>query len=235
MSTTTQAATYDFLAIEKKWQQYWAAARDLPRSRTRASRASTQPSPSSTCWTCSRTPAARACTSATRRATPPRTSSPLQADAGLQRAAPDGLRRLRPAGGAVRRRARRPSADHDRAEHRQHRAADQDARLLVRLVAASRHHRPGLLPLDAVDLPEAVQRLVRPDRPGRARPIARSAALRKLVGELASVRAVEAHMPSHTQAGRDGCQRTASLGRPDARSSGRSSTIIAWRTSTRCR
>jgi hypothetical protein len=72
------------------------------------------------CSTCSRTPPARACTSATPRATPPPTSSPLQAHAGLQRAAPDGLGRLRPARRAVRHQNRHSTrAITTKAQHRE--------------------------------------------------------------------------------------------------------------------
>ena len=87
--------------IEARWQEYW-----------RRHGTFVQPNPgepgfdagsrSSTCSTCSPTRAGRGCTSATPRATPRPTSSPLQADARLQRAAPDGLGRVRPAGRAVR-------------------------------------------------------------------------------------------------------------------------------------
>ena len=83
---------------------------------------------------------------------------------GLQRPPPDGLGRLRPAGGA-RRGAREPApaADHA-AQHRQLQAADRASRFLVRLGARSRHVLGRLLPLDAVDLPGTPQ--ARPRLPG---------------------------------------------------------------------
>ena len=78
---------------------------------------------------------------------------PLQAHARLQRPAPDGLGRLRPARRAVRHRDRHPSAHHHAEEHRHLPPADQDARLQLRLGPRGRHHRSRLLQVDAVDLP----------------------------------------------------------------------------------
>ena len=74
------------------------------------SRTGRQPaSRSSTCSTCSPTRRAKGCTSATPRATRRPTCLPLSADARLQRAAPDGLGRLRPARRAVRDQDRAPT------------------------------------------------------------------------------------------------------------------------------
>ncbi len=80
----------------------------------------------------------------------------LQAAQGLQRPAPDGLRRLRPARRAVCDPDRpAPGRDH-RAEHRPlPRAAGQD-RLLVRLGPRGAHVRPRLLQVDAVGVPQNV-------------------------------------------------------------------------------
>ena len=47
-------------------------------------------------------------------------------------------------------------------EHRHLPSPDQVARVLVRLGPRDRHDRPGLLPVDAVDLPPALRHLVRP-------------------------------------------------------------------------
>ena len=78
----------------------------------------------------------------------------LQAHARLQRAAPDGLGRVRPAGGAVRDQDRHASAHHDASSNvERFRAPAPVARLLLRLGARGRHDRPGLLQVDAVDLP----------------------------------------------------------------------------------
>ena len=66
---------------------------------------------------------------------------PLPADARLQRPAPDGLGRLRPARRAVRHRDRHASARDHAAEHRHVPPADQDARLQLRLGPRGRHHR----------------------------------------------------------------------------------------------
>ncbi len=86
---------------------------------------------------------------------------PLQADARLQRPAPDGLGRLRPAGRAVRHRDRHAPPRHHREEHRHVPPANPDARLQLRLGPRSRYDRSELFPLDAVDFPGAVRHLVR--------------------------------------------------------------------------
>ncbi len=99
---------------------------------------------------------------------------PLPAHARLQRAAPDGLGRLRPAGRAVRHQDRHAPARHHREEHQHLPPADPDARLQLRLGPRGRYHRPQLLPLDAVDLPAPVRHLVR--RRAEARPADRRAA-----------------------------------------------------------
>ncbi len=81
----------------------------------------------------------------------------LEADAGIPRAASDGLGRLRPAGRELRHQARRPPAHHDPAGHRQLQAADRRRRVRLRLDARDRHHRSRVRQMDAVDLPEAVR------------------------------------------------------------------------------
>ena len=86
---------------------------------------------------------------------------PLPADARLQRPAPDGLGRLRPARRAVRHRDRHAPARHHAEEHRHLPPADPDARLQLRLGPRGRYHRSELLQVDAVDLPAAVRHLVR--------------------------------------------------------------------------
>ncbi len=69
---------------------------------------------------------------------------------------------------------RRPPPRDDPEERRQLPPPDQIPRLLVRLGPRGRHHRPGLLSLDPVDLPPAFRHLVRPrarlDRPPRPVP-----------------------------------------------------------------
>ena len=92
----------------------------------------------------------------------------LQAHDRLQRAARDGLRRVRPARRAVRGADRAAPAGHHRGEHRQHAAPAARARARPRPAARRRHHRRRLLPLDAVDLPADLQLLVRRGR--RPRP-----------------------------------------------------------------
>ena len=82
---------------------------------------------------------------------------PLQAHAGVQRPAPHGLGRLRPAGGELRHQDGRAPAPHHREQHRQLPPADGPHRPLVRLVARDHQLLPGLLPLDAVVLPAALR------------------------------------------------------------------------------
>ena len=90
----------------------------------------------------------------------------LQAHAGLQRAAPDGLGRLRPARRAVRDQDRRaPARSPPRSNIATFRAPDRVARLLLRLGPRGRHHRSRLLQVDAVDLPAALR--ARPRLRGR--------------------------------------------------------------------
>jgi len=109
----------------------------------------------------------RAARGASRRLHRHRHRLPIQEDEGLQRPPSDGVRCVRPAGRAVCRRARRaPARDHG-GQHRQHRAPDQDVRLQLRLVPTAGHDGRGILPLDAVDIPEAVRQLVRSGRERR--------------------------------------------------------------------
>ena len=65
----------------------------------------------------------------------------LEADAGVPRAAPDGLGRVRPAGRELRHQARRPPARHDRRSDRQLPPPDRRGRLRLRLGARDQHHR----------------------------------------------------------------------------------------------
>ena len=71
----------------------------------------------------------------------------------LQRAAPDGLRLVRPAGRERGHQGgRRPARDH-RAQHREHQGVDAPDRVELRLVARDLHPRSGLHPLAAVAVP----------------------------------------------------------------------------------
>ena len=93
-----------------------------------------------------------------------RSARPLQVDARLQRAAPDGLGRLRAARRERRHRARRAPGDLDLREHRQHAGpAPQDGHLL-RLGSRGHHLRSRLLQVGAAHL--------HPDAGARASPIA---------------------------------------------------------------
>ncbi len=103
----------------------------------------------------------------------------LQADDRAQRAARDGLRRVRSPGRAVRGADRPAPARHDRGERRDHAPAAPRARPRSRPAPQRGDDRSRVLPLDAVDLPAALRLLVRrgrrprpPDR--RADPAARS-------------------------------------------------------------
>ncbi len=119
--------------------------------------------PSSTSSTCSPIPAARACTSATPKATPPPISSAATSGcaastcctrwAGTPSACPPSSTPSRPT---------RPPPHHDPGQHRHLPPPDQVARLLLRLGPRGRHHRPRLLQVDAVDLPADLRHLVRP-------------------------------------------------------------------------
>ena len=102
---------------------------------------------------------------------------PVPAGVRVQRTAPHGLGRVRPAGRAVRHQERRPPGRDDGQEHRHLPPPDPGPGPELRLGPRGEHHRPRVLQVDAVDLPPAVQQLLRPgaeqgdaDRPpaGRA-------------------------------------------------------------------
>ena len=110
--------------IEPRWQDYWEERRHLPRAQPRR-RAGRPDAPAA--------PARRSCTCYDMFPYPSgaglHVGHPLgyigtdvltryKRMTGLQRAAPDGLRRVRPAGRAVRGADRHPPADHHRGEHR---------------------------------------------------------------------------------------------------------------------
>ena len=86
------------------------------------------------------------------------------AHGGLQRPPPDGLGRLRAAGGACRRTREPAPTAHHPAERGELPPSDRAPRLLLRLGAGGQHVLRGLLPLDAVDLPGAAQ--AQPRLPG---------------------------------------------------------------------
>ncbi len=97
----------------------------------------------------------------------------LQAGERIPGSPPDGLGCLRSPGRALRRAHRHSPGEDDRGGDRQLQTADPRARVLLRLVTRDRHHRSRLLPLDAVDLPEAL----------RARPRLRRRGADQLVSE----------------------------------------------------
>ena len=105
---------------------------------------------------------------------------PFQADDRPQRAVLDGVRRVRPARRAVRGADRSTPEDHHRRERRHDAPPAAPARPQPRSPAQHRDHRPGLLPLDAVDLQPDLRRLVR--HRARPRPPDRRADRRARVG-----------------------------------------------------
>ena len=148
---------YNHATIEPKWQAYWEqhqtfAAPRLPKPGTQeALRARYVPVPQRR----------RAARRASRRVHGDRHRLPRRADAGPERDAPDGLRRVRPAGRGARDQDGRAPADSDRKEHRQLPPAAEAARLLLRLGPRAGHDRRRILPLDAVDLPADLRHVVR--------------------------------------------------------------------------
>ena len=91
-----------------------------------------------------------------------RRRGPLYARQRPQRAASDGLGRLRPAGRERGHRARRASRQMDLRQHRRHARPAQEHGPVARLVARARHLRPRLLPPAAAAVPRHAQ-----GRPGR--------------------------------------------------------------------
>ena len=123
----------------------------------------------------------------------------LPADAGRQRALHDGLRRLRAPGRAVRRTDRRAPAGHHRAQHRPLPGPAATPRPVPRHPPHAVDGRPRLLPLDAVGVPAAARRLVRPGP--RRRPAGRRAGGRVGVRRAAGARrsAVGRAVPSRAR------------------------------------
>ncbi len=127
---------------------------------------------SSTCWTCSRTRPARACTSGTRWAT----SAPTCIGRYMRMTGRNVLHTIGydafglPAEQYAVRTGTHPRDDH-RGKHRPVPRAAAQAGFRPRPAPQRRDHGPGVLPLDAVDLHPAVRGLVRPGRssvPGRS-------------------------------------------------------------------
>ncbi len=176
--------------IERRWQDYWEAAGTFEAPNPAGPLAEPDQvaggREARTCWTCSRTrrgaglhvghPLGYIGTDVAR---------PLPADDRPQRAARDGLRRLRAARRAVRR------ADRHRTRARPPRTTSRATAAQLRRLglahddaALRRDDRRRVLPLDAVDLPADLQLLVRPrtptagapDRPSWSREFAAGAA-----------------------------------------------------------
>ena len=153
--------------IEVGWQERWDAEGTFeapnPAGPLADARGVAAPAQARTCSTCSRTPAAPACTSATRWATSRTDVSPATTACRAATSCTPGLRRLRAARRAVRRadRAAPPRV-------RPRRNIVNMRRQLRRLGLgyderrSYRDDRPGVLPLDPVDLPADLRRVVRP-------------------------------------------------------------------------
>ena len=144
---------YDPSAIEPKWQAVWERERtwevsndDADRRRAEVLRARD-----------AAVPVGRAAHRAPEELLGRRRGRALPPPHGPARAAPDGLRRVRPAGREPRDQDRRAPARVDRAVDRGVPAGHALVGDLDRLVARVRHARAALLPLDAVDLPAAVR------------------------------------------------------------------------------
>ena len=163
--------------IELPWQDRWEARGHLPRAQPdrpagRPGRTRVPARRSCSCWTCSRTRPAPACTSATRWATSAPTATPATSGwpaatcctrwASTRSACPPSSTRCRPA----RTRGRPPRTNIEPLP-----GAAAPAGPGPRRPALGRHHRRRVLPLDPVDLPADLQLLVRrraPARPGRS-------------------------------------------------------------------
>ncbi len=171
----------------ESWQDWWGCRSHLlgPRTPLVTSPTACQPSGAATqalrARTCSRTRAAPASTWATPWARYIGTDvyARFMRMQRPQRPPLDGLRRVRaPSRGQRRGADRSAPARHHGSQHREHAPPTAGAGAGPRSAAGRRHHRRGLLPLDAVDLPPAARVLVRrragpcpPDRrvAGRAR------------------------------------------------------------------
>ena len=119
-------------------------------------------------------PSGPGCTSATRGLHRHRHPRPLQAHARLQRAAPDGLGRLRPAGRAVRDPDRRAPGVTTRPTSTPFRRQMQRLGLATTDREVDRDRSTSTTTVDAVDLPADLRRLVRRSRQAGARVRSRS-------------------------------------------------------------
>ena len=177
-----QKGTYNFGPIERKWQEFWAEHKTFRRAGLR--RIQTQILRAGHVPVSERPGSARG---APGRLHGHRYRRPLQADERLQRAASHWLGCLWSAGRAARDQNGHGPRFDDREEYRQHATPNQVARLQLRLGPRDRHDRSGVLQVDAVDLPEALQQLVR--RAARRRPSRSSSCRSPRVAERRAKRA----------------------------------------------
>ncbi len=151
------STTYNFSEIERKWQRHWEEERTF-KPLGRAIRVSAGQAevlrpyriPVSVRRRSPRRPPAQLHR--------PRRRRPQAAHGRIQRPVPDRLGRVRPADGELRDQDRPAPARRDDQERGQLPPAAQAHRLLLRLVARSGYDRPGVLQVDAVDLPEALRK-----------------------------------------------------------------------------
>ena len=173
---------YDPKTIEAKWQRVWEDARAFHVAESRARRAGGRHA---------LVPARDAAVPVRQRLhmghvlnyTLGDVVTHVRRRSGCDGAAPDGLRRLRPAGRERRDPRGRPSARDHRAQHRHDPRADEAAGLGDRLGPRGLGARARVLPLDAVAVPEVLRARARlpeggagqlvPERPDRARERAR--------------------------------------------------------------
>ena len=232
----SRGMAYNFTAIEKKWQQYWlenktfraldpADAGDdaqgvraghvpLPQRRRPARRA-----PRGLHRHRHRLPVSCGCRAATC----------CTRWAGTRSACPPSSTRSRPT---------RTRAETTREEHRELPPADPDAGPELRLGPRGRYHRPGVLQVDAVDLPAAVQQLLRPDRPeGQAdrAPDERAGEREPTSSRRTATIQINPTQEGHGGDRRRGARRARCGASCRPTSSATSSTASGWRTWTRCR
>ena len=164
MTTRQRRTRYDPHAIERRWQEVWAARAHLGGPEPRRARLRRLEAEGLRARDAA-LPLGRAPRRPSEELLDRRRDRPFPPPQRLPGDPPDGLRRLRPAGREQRDQDRHPSARGDRGlDRRLPRAVPRLGRL-DRLVARGLQPRARLLPLDAVDLPAPLR--ARPRLPRR--------------------------------------------------------------------